>query len=66
MDNVPRLVEQFPDLWPGILLGLIAGVAYGFYHDYQEKQDLPVSWWQFGGLGAALGVLAWALLVVEA
>jgi hypothetical protein len=63
MDGLPGALAALPQLAPGIILGAVAGIAYGFYTDYKSDEDIPTSWWQLGGLGGSLGAVAWMVLL---
>ena len=62
MENVPEWIKQAPELVPGILIGGIIGIVAGLVSDYRED-NLPVSWWQLGGIGAGIGGFANFLLL---
>jgi hypothetical protein len=57
MEDVPGWIEKYPGLYLGIVIGGVIGMVVGFVLDHREG-NLPVSWWQLGGIGAALGAIA--------
>ncbi len=62
VENLPNAIDAMPGLAPGLILGAMAGLGYGFYEDVKADDGLPHRWWQFGGLGAILGGFAWIAL----
>ena len=62
MENVPEWIEQLPELVPGIVIGGIIGIVAGLVSDYRED-NLPVSWWQTGFIGAGIGGIVNFLLL---
>lgn len=61
MEKIPELLELFPHLAPGIVLGAIAGVVLGIARPGEHLEG--VNAWLFGGAGAVLGALGWFLLI---
>jgi hypothetical protein len=62
VEDVPELLRLLPELAPGVVLGVLAGIGYGFYEDHGQG-ELPVSWWHCSGVGAVLGAFAWLALM---
>lgn len=58
MENLPAALNVMPELAPGLILGALAGIGYGLYEDLQAD-DIPHRWWQYGGIGVAIGAVAW-------
>lgn len=63
MENLPDALRAAPEFAPGLILGALAGIAYGLYEDFKADDGIPHRWWQFGGIGAVLGVIAQVTLV---
>lgn len=63
MDHLADALRAAPEFAPGLILGALAGIAYGLYEDFQADDGIPHRWWQMGSIGAVLGVVAQVALV---
>lgn len=67
MENLGTAMAQLPALAPGLLLGALAGVGHGIYHDRKDGKG-PMeggTFWGAGGLGMVVGGFLWLLVIGE-
>lgn len=63
VENLPDAISAAPEFAPGLILGALAGIAYGLYEDFKADDGIPHRWWQMGAIGAVLGVVAQVALI---
>ena len=64
MDKFGEALANFPDLAPGIVVGTLVGMAFGIRKDIKAGE--AGNWWQLGGIGFALGAVAWFAILILA